>query len=405
MKKIIALLLALIMVFALVACGKTETPSGNQPSGDQPAGNQPSGEATGAGKHKVGINYLTGGSYALISLCRTSQQATLVAGGEVMAIDDGASIEQIVSDFENMIQAGCDGLIVWCPVPTIVTTIAEMCREAEVPFVLSDKVPTDPGIIENLYSNPYFVGGIAPANGDYGKYAAQVCLEKGYKKAIITAPGVGDATGEPRTAGFIEAFEAGGGTVLTVLNYDTTIGDDGLSACENALVAYPDVEVFFGTGSSFGVAAMKAIENSGRDVKVMTCDFENVLMDQVGQGTLLGLVGDYWVAGFFSGVLLQNWMDGHPILDENGKAPWIDDLMYFAVGGDQVELYNKFWIDEYCYSAEEISQMFVANNPDFDYEALKEIIYSYSLEDRLIAKYNEGKVTADELAAAGITVK
>ena len=41
MKKIIALLLALVMIFALAACGKTEQPSGNQPSGDQPSGNQP----------------------------------------------------------------------------------------------------------------------------------------------------------------------------------------------------------------------------------------------------------------------------------------------------------------------------------------------------------------------------
>ena len=34
MKKILALLLALIMVVGLVACGKTEQPAGNQPSGD-----------------------------------------------------------------------------------------------------------------------------------------------------------------------------------------------------------------------------------------------------------------------------------------------------------------------------------------------------------------------------------
>jgi len=409
MKKIIALLLALVMVFALVACGNSggnETPAGgnNTPAGgnNTPAGGN---EASGAGQYKVGINYLTGGSYALISLARTSEQANVAAGGETMAIDDGGSIEQIVADFENMIQSGCDGLIIWCPVETIVTTIAEMCREAEVPFVLSDKIPSDPAVIENLYSNPYFVGGVAPANGDYGAYAAQVCLDKGYKKAIVSAPGVGDATGEPRTAGFVETFEAGGGTVYTVLNYDMSIGDNGLSAVENALVAYPDVEVIFGTGSDFGVAAMNAVANNGGDYKVITCDFDETLMGQVGQGPLLALVGDYWVAGFFSGVLLQNFMDGHPLLDAEGKAPWIDDLLYFSVGAEQVDLYKKFWIDEYCYSTEEIQNMFVANNPDFDLEALKEIMYAYSFEDRLIAKYNEGKVSADELAAVGVNVK
>ncbi len=44
MKKIIALLLALVMVFALAACGQ---PGGQQPGGEQPGGQQPGGEQPG----------------------------------------------------------------------------------------------------------------------------------------------------------------------------------------------------------------------------------------------------------------------------------------------------------------------------------------------------------------------
>lgn len=412
--KLVSLALVVIMSsVSLAACGATGGENAPEAAGDGGAAPAPSADAGApsadgapagaAGQWKVGINYFTGGSYALLALKRTSEQAALAAGGETMALDNGVNVEQIVSDFENMIQSGCDGLIVWCPVPTVILSISQMCQEAQVPFVLSDKVPNDPGIIEALYANPYFAGAVAPANGEYGAYAARMALEAGYTKALLSTPGVGDATGTPRAEGFVAAFEAGGGTVYAVIDNDGTT-DDGLANVEDALIAYPDTEIIFGTGSDFGKAAMQAVANNGGDCKVITCDFDEALLNQVGQGTLLGLVGDYWVAGFYAGVLLQNYLDGNPMLEDDGRPVWVEDLMYFGVDGAQLDLYKRFWIEEYCYSSEEINNMFVANNPDFTTADLKEAMYAYSLEERLNAKLAEGKVSAEELSAAGVNV-
>ncbi len=44
MKKLIALLLAMVMVFALAACGQQTAPAGEQPAAEQPAAEQPAGE-------------------------------------------------------------------------------------------------------------------------------------------------------------------------------------------------------------------------------------------------------------------------------------------------------------------------------------------------------------------------
>ena len=40
MKKLIALLLALVMVFGLVACGNNNKPAGTEPAGTEPAGTE-----------------------------------------------------------------------------------------------------------------------------------------------------------------------------------------------------------------------------------------------------------------------------------------------------------------------------------------------------------------------------
>ena len=399
--RLVVYILAIAIVFSLAGCasgGETTTSSASQKDSSV---SLTESQSTSAGAYKVGINYFVGAAYSLLSLLRTSEQATIAAGGEVMALDDQASIEQIIADCENMIQNGCEGIILWCPVETLIPTIADMCKDAKIPFVLSDKVPTNQSIIDELYDNPYFVGGVVPANSEYGAYAAEVALENGLKNAIVSAPMQGDGTGQPRTEGFQEVFEAGGGTVHVVVNNPSNV--DSQMAVENALTAYPEAEVIFGTGSDYGKSSILAVEAKGVDVKVITCDFDETLLPLVGQGTLLGVVGDYWISGFYAGILLQNWLDGTPLLD-NGKAPWYEDVMYFSVTGDQIDLYKKFWIDEFCYSPEEIRQMFVKNNPGFTWENLVQIMISYNLEERLNAKLDEGKVSANELQAAGVNV-
>ena len=49
MKKLIALLLALVMILRLVACGKTDEPAVDAPATDVPAADVPAADAPGPG--------------------------------------------------------------------------------------------------------------------------------------------------------------------------------------------------------------------------------------------------------------------------------------------------------------------------------------------------------------------
>jgi hypothetical protein len=82
---------------------------------------------------------------------------------------------------------------------------------------------------------------------------------------------------------------------------------------------------------------------------------------------------------------------------------WYTDVKPFEVSASQYDLYQKFFLDRYCYTNEEIERFSSLNNPDFNYDALIKLINSYSLEDRLLARYREGLITENELKSAGIS--
>lgn len=176
---------------------------------------------------KIGYNYFGTGGYSLAALANQTQVVLDSCGDASVSADDQFSVENIVTDIENMISSGCKGIALWLPADSLYETIAQKCADAKVYFVLNDKVPTDATIKSEIMSNPYFAGACAPANEVYGKMLAEYAVKQGWKTCITTSSAEGDATDQPRLDAFKETFEAAGGTILSELHADTTA--DGLT--------------------------------------------------------------------------------------------------------------------------------------------------------------------------------
>lgn len=400
MKRFLGLFLAGVLTAAtLVGCsggsgnGETKTAGGDTTAESktdtqaQTDGSLPSAESTGfkaENTYKIGYNYFGSGSYALLTLANNSKLVIDAFGNEAMAMDDEFNVEKIVQDIENMISSGVDGLIIWLPAESLYLTVADMCKEAKIPFVLNDKIPSDPEIIKALHENEYFAGAIAPANAVYGEMLANYALDQGWTKCFISGPSAGDPSDTPRIEAFREVFEGAGGTVYTETHADSA--DAALPQIENALTAYPDIDFVYGSGSDYGIAACQALENMGVDAKVLTSGLDSQALELLQDGTYMQVVnGDYWVCGMYAAVILQNYLDGTPLKDADGKAVWVDDVQPFEVPADKFELYKEHFLDNYCYSTEEIQQMSGKYNPDFNYDAFIKAVHSYSLDERLKA--------------------
>ncbi len=407
-KKLLSILLVLVFtVFLFAGCAndtKTEDTTGVTGDSAGDTTTAPESGAAATGTYNIGYNYFGSGSYALLSLANNSKVVIDAFGNKATSMDDEFSVEKIVQDAENMISSGVDGLIIWLPVESLYLTVADMCEKAKVPFVLNDKIPSDPSIIEKLKANPYFAGAVAPANAVYGEAIANYALDNNLKTCIISSSSVGDASDTPRLEAFTKAFTAAGGKILAELHADAA--DAAQGQIEDALVANPDPDFVYGVGSDFGIAAVSALENAGNSrAIVVTSGLDKAALELLGTSSMKMVNGDFWVCGMLSAVVLQNYLDGTPLKDADGNPVWVDNVMPFEVPSEKYDLYKKFFLDQYCYSADELKQMSGKTNPDFNYDAFLQVIADYSLDNRLIAKYKEGKVTKEELSAVGINVE
>ena len=124
LKKAMAVGLIGCISFSLAACGGSTTGaraqgdkenSGNQEeaSTEQAAAEQTDG--AGASGIKIGYNYFGTGGYSLAALANQSQIVLDACKDESTSADDQFSVENIITDVENMIASGCDGIIIWLP--------------------------------------------------------------------------------------------------------------------------------------------------------------------------------------------------------------------------------------------------------------------------------------------------
>jgi ribose transport system substrate-binding protein len=403
-------MVALSMMVGLAACGSsagggsgattaattaaaTEAPA---PAGEAPAGASPT--------FKIGYNYFGSASYTLMTLANNSGDTLKALDVEYIASDDKFSLEQLVTDVENMIAAGCDGLVLWLPTDTLYATVTEMCKEAQVPFVLNDKLPMDESLIAQISENPYFVGAFGVKNAQYGVALANYVLEQGWKACFITSSNVGDVSDTERMDAFKGIFEAAGGKVFTELHASSS--DEALPQIEDALTAYGEqIDFIYGVGGDFGNAACSALENykgGESGLKVITTGIDQGTLDNFDAGTIAMVNGDYFVNGIVSVIAMVNYLEGNHLVDASGKSPWIYNTASIDINADTNAVFRKVFTQRLCYSDDELRNMTYAYNAGFKYADLEAAIMNYSFSDRVAAAVKAGVITADEAAGAGV---
>lgn len=405
-KKITAVLLAAAAVTGLLAgCGNnassSKTPETQQSSAAESGGESQTTGTTAAGQWKIGYNYYNGSSYGLATLRDNVSHVVDAFGGTSLAIDDERSVEKIIQDLENMIASGCDGILVWSPADNIYPAISQLCKDAKIPFVLCDKIPSDPDVLAQLKENPYCVGAVGPDNSVYGQVVAQYAVDNGYKTCMIASGDIADPSDAPRIAAFKEVFQNAGGTIVEEIHVSNAT--EAQAAIENAFVVNPDPDFIYGTGPDYAKGASNALNGKGYNTAILTSGLDTTTLDMLvdeNNPTVL-TIGDYWVCGTYAAVILQNYLDGTPLTQPDGSPIWYSQVPPFTVTDRTYELYKKFFIDEYCFTDEELRGMSGANDPEFNYDSFVKIIEEHSLDNVLKKRYEEGRVTAEELRAAG----
>lgn len=295
MKKALSLLLALVMVLSLAACGeKTETPA--------EGGETPAVEAT---TYKVGVaiyqytdNFMTLYRNEIADYFKTLEtdtvkyDLTFVDGKNDMA----AQTEQI----NGFITQGMDVIICNLVQTSSAETIVDKVVDAGIPLVLINREPAAENMTEN--ETVCYVGADARQSGTY---QGEIVLEL-ENKGDINGDGkvsyvmiVGDpenSDAQYRTEYSIKALTDAGVEVECLVeqvgNWDQTKGQE---IAQNALAQHGEaIEVFFCNNDGMALGAAAAIEAAGRvvgeDCYLLGVDALPECVEMVEAGTMTGTV-------------------------------------------------------------------------------------------------------------------
>ena len=180
MKKILALLLTLVLVFSFAACGAKEEPAKNEtennasaatetPAAETPAAETPAAETPAAGDLNVGVFYYAY-SDTYISSVRTALDNALTAAGISYTDYDGNGNQtQQTEQIQTALTAGCNLLIVnMVTSGSSDTAKAIMDMAGSVPVIFFNRaVESDgeEGTVLGAYQNICFIGTDAPEAG------------------------------------------------------------------------------------------------------------------------------------------------------------------------------------------------------------------------------------------------
>ena len=410
MKKLIALLLALVMVFALVACGSTggnETPAPSQGNDPAPTGSQGNDPAPGTegpktdskGRYpaetiKIGfVNYDPTAEQWLVleSYFEYLQDAYNI---EIMASEALDSAEGELAFIDACAAAGCQAIFGYYNV----SNEQAFLRAAEHGMYYFGQ-GGNLAFTENpeVMSSPYYLGSFYTGNADYqyGYGCIEMLVEAGCHKIAGVSGGknFGVQIFIDRWQGAMDAiadYQAKGVDIELVYEVAGFPGTDGgFEAGQTAVLGMDNVDGVFSTLSALMWIA--PTQDAGK--------FGQLKFAAAGETMSEGAIGMFG-AGFYVGTateiidvfgmaipLIINAVDGTPIRNADGTAPMVKSGWWKVTNMGDAGYYGTVQGGEngWVFSIEDVRSLLVAYNPDVtveDYSALYSAVTAAEIQAR-----------------------
>ena len=274
MKKSLAIILALVMVLSLAACGGS---SSTASSGSSSSGSSSSNSAQSSGDQEYNIS-------VILKTTASEYWGYVVAGAEAYGKDHpnvkvqvkGATSETAYDEQMNMIEtdmnnADIDGYVI---APLQADMVANMISGMTKPIVAVDTDIDAPEVLS-------FVGtGNESAGALGGSAAAKLAKERGWEeiKCIEIAGVQGDSTNEARMAGYAKGIESEGGTFLyDEVQYANAEANQAVACMEAIMQNHPEgIAVICANNDDMAMAAARAAAGNSAYANTVFLGFDGI---------------------------------------------------------------------------------------------------------------------------------
>ena len=364
-KKFSVLLSGLLILSALAGCGAEKDNS-----------KEANGESASEGVYSISGNIWGQGVNALDIIAGEAQFVNEQVGNQYQVYNDNFTADTQASNIQNMASSGSDGMMIFGSVPTLYNTLSSTCEKAKIPFVIFDQIPSDQVMLDRLSENQYYVGSVGTDNSAAGANAAKKMLESGIQSAFILGGSVGDPVHDARVAGFTEAFEQGGGKVLAAGRCDSP--SDAATKGDDLVSANPEAQGIYALTGDYAIGAVTALSNHNATMAIYCSDTTEECIPYLKDGTISYGDGGSKIATTLAALLLQNYLKGNIILDEQGNAPYFNTIVPFEVNGQNAEKYAAYYLQGHPLAKEKLQAL---SGDDVTYQSFVDFINQYSMEE------------------------
>ncbi len=164
------------------------------------------------------------------------------------------------SIMDSFIAQKVDGILVWPMVEAPTGPPVDRALEAGIPVVSVDRTSGSQAITSRITGN-------FPANGaQAGMYAIWKLAQEGdlNAKAVMLRKPLGSTADAVRTGHFLKVLSYFPGIEILKSYHDTDNREEAFTNAQSALQAYPEIDIFFGTGDHEALAALEATKMANR---------------------------------------------------------------------------------------------------------------------------------------------
>ena len=276
MKKLLALLLALVMVLGLVACGaKDDAPAADAPAADAPAADAPAADAPAdapaAKSYKFGLMMSAETDEAALSIRSGVVKACEAAGVELIIGSNQGDHTKTPAVLETLLSQDIDALIDSTWSAEVGLNTSARCKELGIPLVTCDVEYDDYAHL--VGANNY---GAGQTNGEY---AVQWINDNWGGEVNYVVAMYGFATGEGvkmRLMGCLEKLiEAGMITEEEIVWFDASNTEKCMAHVRDWLTGNPEADKVFiiNNNDSGALGSYQATQTMGREDDVMILSY------------------------------------------------------------------------------------------------------------------------------------
>jgi len=282
------------------------------------------------------------GVNALDIISAEAQYVNETLGNSYHVYNDNFTADTQKSNIQNMISAQANGIMVFGSVPTLYSTISSSCEKAQIPFVIYDQIPTADKDISMLDANKYYVGCVGTDNYAAGSNMASDMLKAGIHSALILGGAVGDPVHNARVKGFTDTFTKGGGKVLGAARCDSPA--DAATKGDDLIAANPDAKGIYALTGDFAIGALTALSNHDAKMAVYCSDTTKETIEYIISGAASEGDGGSKISTTLAALLLNNYLAGNAIKDDQGKAPNFSKIVPYVITAENADTYEKYFL-------------------------------------------------------------